>query len=53
MARMAVKKQANKTLPGIPTAKAQLGGKMRRREDSIDMDLKEMRYEVMTCRYLM
>jgi hypothetical protein len=30
-------------LPEIPIAKAPLGGNMRRRDDSINMDLKEIK----------
>ena len=41
MARIIDKKKAQKTLAGMPEAKIQLGGNMRRRDDSINMDFKE------------
>jgi hypothetical protein len=39
------------TLAGISEAKKPLGRNMCKWEDIINMELKEMRHEVMTCRH--
>ena len=49
MARISDKKKTLKSLPGMPEAKIQLEENLRRRDDSINMDLKEMRHDVKTC----
>ena len=49
VARIKDKKKARKTLPGMPEAKIQLGGKMRRSDDNINIDLNEMKHEVNIC----
>jgi hypothetical protein len=49
VARIRDKKKHIKTLPGIPEAKIQLGGIMRRRDDGVNMDRKEMRHGFKTC----
>jgi hypothetical protein len=51
MALITDKKDAQNPLPGIPGTKIQLGGIMRKKDDSINLDLKETRHEVKSCWY--
>jgi hypothetical protein len=49
VARIKDKKKHIKTVPRIAEANIQLGGLMRRRNDGVNMDRKEMRHGFKTC----